>query len=318
MGTTAAPKPKAEHKVKKKETMETIAKKYGFKKIKDIWDYPKNKALVKQRKDPKAIEVGDVVVIPAYNDKERAEIKERHEKYLYAANMEKLAAATMKESAKLDRELADKIDKLAAKHAADADAYIKEYQASVKKADNWSKGVDFAAMVANILNALRGLALKSIKASEAIAKQAEKEFKKIYKEMVADAAAFRMAPITSEMTKAAGKSLVENKASGPAQDLLIFWGVALESYGKWTSPSFYGQAVSLLAEGKGWSEASTFDLKRDCKETVARMEKEKANVQKVAKQKAAAARNRAAWADNASKAAEKKQKELFDEAKKLG
>jgi LysM domain len=310
---SVTPKPKANHKVKDRETIEQIAKKYGFNNIKDIWEYEKNATLVKLRKDAKAIQAGDVIVIPAYNDEERKDIQDRQDKYLIAASMEKHAAAAFSDQAAADRKLADVIDQVAAEHAAAGAAYIKEYQASVKQAETWSQGVDFAGMVFGIVNALRKLTLKSIEASETLAQKGKDAFEKVYAELVKDSKGFTNAPLVSEASKQAGKALVDQKA-GPMADFLIVSGVALESYGKWSSPSFYGQAVSLLAEGKGWSEAATFDLKNDCKACVAKMAAEISQVQKLAKQKSAAARNRAAWADNASKAAEKSSKEMFAEA----
>ncbi|MBL4917156.1 hypothetical protein [Szabonella alba] len=313
--SAAIPKPKAEHKVRKGETYDKIGKKYGFRNFDDIWKYPKNAALVKLRKDPKSIQPDDIVVIPAYNDEERKEIQDRQRKYLYAANMEKLAASRFADQAAADRKLADAIDRMAAEHKAAGDAYMKEYLKSVKKADNWSKGVDYANMVFGIVNALRGLVLKSAQATQALAKNAAKEFEKISNSLIADSKVFMYAPLISEGTKAAGKALTDQK-SGPLGDFMIFGGVVIESIGKWSSPSFYGQTVSLLAEGKGWSEASTFDLQKDCKDCLTKMKTEQIQIQKLAKQKAAAARNRAAWADNAAKAAQKRQKECTEEAKK--
>ncbi len=311
----ALPKPKAEHKVRKGETYDKIGKKYGFRNFDDIWKYPRNAALVKLRKDPKAIQPDDIVVIPAYNDEERKEIQDRQRKYLYAANMEKLAASRFADQAAADRKLADAFDRIAADHKAAGDAYMKQYLASVKKADNWSKGVDYANMIFGMINALKGMAAKSVQASEALAAKAAKEFEKISNSLIADSKLFMYAPLISEGTKAAGKALTDQK-SGPLGDFLIFSGVAIESFGKWSSPSFYGQTVALLAEGKGWSEAATFDLQKDCKDCLTKMKTEQVQIQKLAKQKAAAARNRAAWSDNAAKAALKRQKACTEEAKK--
>jgi hypothetical protein len=120
--------------------------------------------------------------------------------------------------------------------------------------------------------------------------------------------ALKSLPASEKMAeKAAGKALTQVK-SGPLSDFLIFTRVAIESYGKWTSSSFYGQAVSLLAEDKSWTDASTFDSKNDCKTSLAKMNKAQTKIQSVASQKAKAARNRATTADAAAKSALEKQK----------
>lgn len=312
----ADPKPKAEHKVRKSETMDTIAKKYGFKKVEDIWTYPRNKALVKLRKEPKNILPDDVVVIPAFNDEERKEISERQRSFAIAANMEKLAFSRFLEQAAADRKLADKMDKVAAMYGASAASYIKQYEASVSKADNWSNGVDAANAVLGILNALRGLAVKSTQASEALLKAGEAEFEKISKEVVKDARQFTTAPVTSELTKQTGKALADTK-TGPLVDFRVYAGVVIESYGKWTSPSFYGQAIGILAEGKGWSAAATFDLQKDAKETKARMKAELDRVEKMAKEAASAARARAAASEAAANASQKKFKEFSEKSREF-
>ena len=312
---STVPKPKAEHKVAKGETIEKIAKKYGFKDIDDIWKYPKNAQLAKLRKKPKDIQPGDVVVIPAYNDDEREEIQDRQRKCLYAANMEKLAAARFADAAAADRKVADAIEKLAAEHKAAGEKFVAEHRAAAKKAKNWSDGVDIANTVIGIVGALRSLALKSVQASEKLAENAIKEFDKIYAEMLKDSKSFVNAPLVSEATKQTGKYLTGDK--GPKSDLTLFVGVALESFGKWTSPSFYGQTLSLLAtENKSWSQAAAFDLEKDSKAMEAKMKAEIDAIQKTAKQKADAARKRAAESDKAAAAALKKQKELSDEAAK--
>lgn len=311
----SVPKPKANHKVQKNETIEKIAKKYGFSKVKDIWDYPKNAKLKKLRKDPKKIEPGDIVVIPAFNDKERKEIGELHKKYLYAANMEKLAAARFAETAKAELQLAAAFDRLGKKYAEDGERFLKEYIKSVSKAKAWSDGVDVANMVIGIVSALKSLATKSIQASETLAEKGVKEFEKVYQSMVADSKVFMYAPLTSEATKQTGKALT-NAKYGAFQDAKIFAGQVIESYGKWTSPSFYGQALVIWSEkGKTWNDAATFDLQRDAKETIARMRKENARIKKLAADKAAAARQRAKTAADASAKAKKMQKVYSDKAK---
>lgn len=309
-----AVKPKAQHKVAKGDTIEKIARKYGFKNIDDIWKYPKNAALVKLRKDPKAIEPGDVVVIPAYNDEERADIRDRQKKYLYAANAEKYAASCFADRAAANRAAADHLTAIMRDHAVAGAEYIKQFEATVSTADRWSQGVDAASAVIGLVRALKSIAAKGIETTAKAAEQGMKAFEEGNKELLKMAAEFTSAPLTSEATKQTGKALV-NQDSGQKHPLFLFAGVAIESYGKWTSPSFYGQAIGILAEGKGFNKAVTFDLKQDCKDTVAKMKAEQAALQKAAAQKIADLKKGAAELDKAAKAAQAKWKEFAAEAK---
>ena len=53
------------HKVKSGETLGAIAKKYKVKDWRTIWEADENAALVKKRKKPEKIQVGDELVIPS-------------------------------------------------------------------------------------------------------------------------------------------------------------------------------------------------------------------------------------------------------------
>jgi hypothetical protein len=300
---TTIPKPKANHKVKKGETIEKIGKKYGFAKVDDLWKYPKNKDLVKLRKKPKEIKEGDVIVIPAYNDKERKEIKEKRPALRQAAGSAKFSAAKLNDHAALDIKMADSLEAMAVKHKNTANQLIIEYKKAAGQGKRWSDGVDFANAVFGIVNGLRVLAQKSLSVTAGMASACEKEAKaaaKLLKEMVIDTKAAHHAPVLAEGMKATGKYLSDTN-NGPKSDVLLFTGQLIESYGKLTSPSFYGQGLALLWEGKSLEQAATFNLEQDCKDAVKKMTIERDRIAKLATDKAKSARARAKKAHDDAK-----------------
>ncbi|MEP2889427.1 LysM peptidoglycan-binding domain-containing protein [Tateyamaria sp.] len=317
--TTKIPQPKANHKVKKNETIEGIAKKYGFKNVDDIWKYPKNKSLVKLRKKPAQIQVGDVVVIPAYNDKERKEIKEKRPALRRAAGVAKFSAAKLNEHAALDLKMAGRLDEMAVKHKDATNKLIAEYKKAATQGKRWSDGVDFANAVFGIVNGLRILAQKSLSVTAGLASACKEEVKaagKLLNDMVSDVKSAHLAPVTSEIMQKTGKYLSDT-STGPKSDVLLFGGQLIESYGKLTSPSFYGQGLALLWEGKSYEKAATFNLEQDCKDAVKKLTTERDRIAKLATEKAKSARARAKKAQGDAKKLLAQAKTLSAEADAL-
>ncbi len=316
---TKVPEPKAKHKVKKGETIEKIGKKYGFAKVDDLWTYPKNKDLVKLRKTPKDIKEGDVIVIPAYNDKERKEIQEKRPALRQAAGSARFSADKLTEHAALDLKMADELDAMADKHKKMADQLIAEYKKAAAQGKRWSDGVDFANTVIGIVNGLRVLVQKSMSVTAGMASKCKKEAEaaaKLLKEMVMDTKAAHHAPILAEGMKATGKYMSDT-STGPKSDVILFTGQLIESYGKLTSPSFYGQGLALLWEGKSVEQAATFNLEEDLKDAVKKMTAERDRIAKLATDKAKSARARAKKAQDDAKSFTDQAKTLSAEADAL-
>jgi hypothetical protein len=309
-------KPKAKHKVAKSETLKSIAKKYGFADEKMVWDYPENRELKKERKDPKDIQPGDIVAIPPLNDDERAEYSANLQKYANAAGAEQGAYNRFSDQYQADRELADKLEKLIPIYEASSEAYIKQYEATVKSADGWSKGVDFAAMLIGMVRSLAAIASKAGQAAEKAGKIAAEEYEKLSAEILKDTRKFTTDPVVSEGTKQTAKALSEAK-SGPAVEFRNCLGSMLQSLEKWSSPSFYGQAVVVLSEGKSWSEAATYDLEDECKQTMKRMAEEKARTLGMLKDRAAKIRSRSSEMKKAADAALKRRDEFHKKVREL-
>lgn len=68
------------HKWNKNDTPDKVAKAFGFKDFKAIWEYSPNKAIAKKRKKPESLEAGDELEIPA-NPAMLSKLKEAVEKW---------------------------------------------------------------------------------------------------------------------------------------------------------------------------------------------------------------------------------------------
>lgn len=290
-----------EHTVGKKETIEKIAKNYGFKDWKEIWKYPKNKLLVSQRKKPAALAEGDKLMIPALNDKEREEYRTRQRELNMAIGFDKFAADKFAERAEHEVAAAEKAEAMAKEYDEKTKAMMLEMAQSAKSAKNWSDGVDLAAAVIGIVRSIGKIASMSKQASEAIEKQLTKKFDKIYGEMVGELNGMTTGPVTSEGQKAVGKYLTTKQ-----NDLLLAVGSTIESWGKMTSPSFWGTTVIAISDGKSWSEAVTYDYQKEMKDKIVDMDNERKRIVKSLNKQATAARAHAANCEKEAAACEKR------------
>lgn len=308
------PKPR-NHTVKKKETIESIAKSYGFRDWKEIWKYPDNRALVSKRKEAKNLEPGDELIVPAMNEAEREAFLAKRRELNMAIGIEGVIANKLE----LKADALEKAAVLAEAQAKSADetwtALSKELAASANSAKTWSDGVDVAAFVINLTRSIGQLATKSSNATKLIDQKELAKADAVMMEMHKDCMKMAYEPINAEAQKAAGKYLAD-PASGTG-DLKLALGAAIESYGKLTAPSFWGKTMIALADGKSWSEAATYDYEAEVKDRLDVMEATRKRTVDAFRKAAASARKEAAACRAEATARTKKAKALKKEVAAL-
>ena len=253
-----APATKQKHKVVKKETLTGIAKKYGHKDWKKIWEAPDNKALAKKRKAPEKIEPGDILIIPLSakqqqeNDKEFLALNE-------ARNAElALCDAMAGEIARLEKRIKvlDELIKGQVEWTKGIVADLNKNLAGMKK---WGSGVDAVAMLTQM-----GVSLGKLASTGAAASKASGEaLKKLNDEALKQATGIATGPLKGEAMKAAGKLKKQDSTA------LAVVGILADSWNKMTSPSFWANTyVEMTENGKSWSDAVTSDIGSSIKERI--------------------------------------------------
>lgn len=303
------------HKVAKNEDIKSIAKKYGFKDWKEIWKHPGNKALASKSKDAPNLQPGDILTVPALNEKERAEHREKVRTLGMAITVENGVMAKFIQRAKVSNDLADICEKQAASAVANIEKMKKELQASASSAKNWSNGVDMAAAVIGVIKGLSDIAQKSAKYSATYAEKGAEEAMKIYKSLRSDAFGFAYGPATNTAYQAVGKELTND---GEISTTKLFIGETINSWGKMTSPSFWGKTFIALRDGKNWSEAATYDYQAEVKLQIAKLEKEANRLSKEFKARAKTARAKANACEKEATAAKQRKDTLSKELRSLG
>lgn len=280
------------HAVKKGETIQSIAKKYGFRDWKEVWKHPGNDKLRKTRKDGEGLAPGDTVTVPALNEDEREERSAAVREHAAKAGEALKIARQLDEAADVFDEQAKKLDAEASRIGADYDALAKEIGAVAADCRKKSLTADIVGKAASF----------TVAASSAW-KEAGKSMgglKTLFKGKIAKA------------TGTLGKSI-----GGGVGGILAIDGVknALEAAGVlekdhvdeveiltaeigrlWyniTSPTFYGNAVATLIEGGSWSDAVTADVQNDLKASLAKVMRDKKVAVDMVKAAADRARGRA-------------------------
>lgn len=246
------------HKVKKGDTLIGIAKKYGHRDWKAIWDAPENKAVVKKRKDPKKIDTGDVLHIPL-NAKQQKENDAELLKLNDARNAEAQALKVLdNEVTRLEArvKLYDSLIKGEVEFTKSLVAQLKANLAGMKK---WADGVDAVAMLTQM-----GVNLGSVAKSGAAATKASGEaLTKLNQKALKDASGVVTGPIAPLLAKATQQWKTDDNAA------LATIGILLDSWNKMTSPSFWAHTyVQMTENGKSWSEAVTMDIGDDIKQRI--------------------------------------------------
>lgn len=271
------------HKVTKSDKVIQIAKKYGHKDWKVIWKDPKNKPLVKKRKDPERIQPGDIVVIPP-TQKELAEAAK------YATQLQEAMIAEMEHEAYC-LEFAKQFSRLAETNKNSAKTSRKSYDELIWKtkyvagrADGTSADVDFVNDIVGLFMTGVGVATSGAKAATVESKAqaaAEKDFSKAISKA-------SISPIHkhayAEMTK-----FLEKSAKSGSQSAM-FAAEVMKAFDNMKKPSFWGQAVARYSQGASWEDVTSTDIKavtKGLKDAAKKLEKDRdasvANYLKLAK-----------------------------------
>lgn len=256
------------HTVSKGETLIGIAKKYKHKTYKDIWNDADNAKLKKKRGKPEAIEPRDILVIPLTADEVKA-FRLQRAVFTDLMMIERHLAEAMLErsnSAAKASELALKRYKAADKEFLAIIAMLKDCERQSKK---WSDGVDAAAEVVKIMRGLGGLAKVGKEASKA----SGQALQELNKKAMGKAVDIAKDPLEGQAKKAATEYLLDESNEISIIGLTV--GTFAEAFDKMQSPSFWAQTFVQISEGKGWSAAVTFDLKRDIENKVNQVDKER-------------------------------------------
>lgn len=262
------------HPVKKGETIQTIAKKYGFKDWKDVWKHPGNKQLNKTKKDGKGLAPGDTVTVPALNEKEREERREKLRTLTpQYANANILSAQLVLAGQALSEE-ARALDKRAVTIGAEYDALKNEINDAASSIKKKATGADIVGKFATILVSANVFYKDAKKAGLSLKKHA----------------ADKLAKLKHPAAKIIGGGATTTLGFDGAKNILEAFGVLDKDhvdeieimtkelgrlYYNVTAPSFYGQAGATLIKGGTWSEAMTADVQRDLKSAIAKIDKDK-------------------------------------------
>ena len=237
------------HTVKKGENLDKIAKSYGLKSFKDIFEDPVNAKFRKQRPKPDLIQPGDKIIIP-----NQALPKDKRN------SIAKLAKRVEDRIKSLEDDL-----KFFEKQGAAIDSQIAKAQSGFKKTSN---AVDAAAFMIGFMRSLGKIVSIGAKQSTmTAAKVAESN-----KEVVSIVADTRKQ--MGDVALGKGAEAMTKSTHGAVAAV----GILADSYFKLTSPSFWGRTYvkadeeglfKKLAAGKfgeswdAWSKAVKWDAKKE-------------------------------------------------------
>ena len=235
------------HKLKPGENLSRIASKHGLKNWKGIWDAKGNSKLKSKRKKPELLQPGDILVIPPSPEMlKRAQ--SNHAKAL------KAHVARIDERIATARRAMDMLTKYRQSVAKDLDEIPKLLKKMYQEADAWATGVDVAA---GVITPLVGAA-RLAKVAHRAAREAGEELAKLNKAQLRDA----FKDLGKKKADAIGRILSEG-AKGTESEALAAGKIAIDSFFKMTSPSFWGWTIASIIEGRSWSEAVTTSPKTE-------------------------------------------------------
>jgi hypothetical protein len=247
------------YKVKKGDTLTSIAKQFGHRKWETIWNAADNKSLVSKRKKPEAIEPGDQLTIPPNEAKRKQAENLQQSLDDHVSRLTRQLKIT-DELIKYEREATEKI--------------VKDLEDNLKNMKKWSKGVDAAATVATALVDLR----KSIGEAAKLGKKAiganEKELKDILKEATKGSKDLAKDQAKDQLTETAAKLLEEHKED--SNEVVAFAGCMADAYEKYLLPSFWAGTITQMMDGKSWSDAVSTDLAEELEDRIKSIKAESA------------------------------------------
>jgi len=254
------------HKVIKNDTLSGMAKKYGHKDWKTIWNAPENKSIVSKRKKPELIQPGDIFIIPP-NERELKDVEQR---IVYLNNIRNKDAAAYKELLEYVKTLEAKIAGLETSiddEKSSTAEFLKTQKDNLDELTNFAGNIDLAAAIANMA------------ASSAMAAKKGYDLAKGSASVLKTTGIISLKVAKSQILTWDNAAKIVNSLDEEEPDSVI--GVIAESWLKMTSPSFWANTYVLMKDGKSWSEASTAkvgdDIKKIMKDHLA------ASQQKVAK-----------------------------------
>lgn len=248
------------HVVKKGEALDKIARAYGLKSFRQIYDDPVNAKFRKQRPNPDAIQPGDKIVIPNFAltpDKRR--------------NLKTLIAT-----------IEARIKKVEARRSAFQkmhDAAVRDVRKTQAEFKRTSSAIDAAALV---LNLLKSLTKMSVKGMQMAGKEGD-EIVKANKEIMKELGGMHLDAVSPALQKGA------KKMSDSQSRSVAVMGAVGESYFNLTSPSFWAKTYIKANEQKlfhkiisgkfgegweAWSKAVTWDPVAEFDKTIKDMEQQ--------------------------------------------
>lgn len=259
-----------EHKVKKGEQLQGIAKKFGHKSWKTIWDAPENKKVVQSRRQPEQIQPGDILVIPP-NEKQIKEVQAKVAELRAERDAEYGLYQALKEEASRLQEKRDVFDRLIRSHEENTSAVINELNGNIKGLEACANAQAAASFVISWSKGLVKLSRTAYQASTASGKALEELNKKALKQV---------ADMHKKPLKKAGLKTIAKLDESSSTPLAVI-GILADSWVKMTSPSFWTNTyIQTMENGKSWSEAVQMKVGDDIRQQISEVTKNSAELTK--------------------------------------
>ena len=249
------------YQLKKKDTLDDLARKHKYKSWKQIWMAKENAKLRKKRGEPKHLQAGDMVYMPV-TDAERKHVNKTILELNLARNDLLAVRNDFEADIKRLQYNCTNLAKIIGQIKTVSAGMIVEINAAKKGIKKVSNQVDLAATLINLSRSLSKLAQTGHKASKA----SGDALKKINNELTKDV----KKKIRDVHIDAARKALVGLKDTS----FEVVW-IVNDSYDKMTSPSFWAMTFTQVWDGKSWSEAVTYDLEADFAKKIKRVERDR-------------------------------------------
>ncbi|GMG85272.1 hypothetical protein LNKW23_44900 [Paralimibaculum aggregatum] len=238
-----------DYKLKSGDTLVALARRYKHSSWKPIWNAKRNARLRGKRKRPECLQAGDIVFIPvAPVEKKLIEREIWRQNMLRNSHLDwqadlRAGIAQLERSRRVLATYQVQIDAM-------ADRVIAQLNTYRRKIKNVGNAVDAANTVINVTRSVTAIGRKAHKASKATGDELRK--------------------INKELEKSVKKKIVDGKVEAVRKQIRHLQGTMLEpvhivndSWDKINSPSFWSMAVAQMLDGKGWSDAVTYDVDED-------------------------------------------------------
>ncbi len=252
------------HVIKKGETLDKIARVYGFRSYKDIYNAGINAKFRKENPNPAIITPGSKILIPSHLDTSQG-IKSK--KALISRYERRIAA----------------YEKICSDIEKSRDAQVREIRAALKKAKSTGDAVDLAATLISLTREIYKVGSKASVAMKKSGDEIAKANKEFYQQMME----FRNDYLEDAVVKPVLKPIAEKmkSSSSTAEQLGAAYFQAWVDY---TSPSFWARTYVKLSESRivrdiakgkfedawaAWSRAVTWDPAKDLQVQTSKIKK---------------------------------------------